>query len=100
MRILITQTFKRSAKRLYRNQIKHVEEAIKLIQENPEIGELKVGDLSGIRVYKFQLLRQLILLAYSYDKKKDELALLSFAPHQNFYDNLKKQIKSLQTINL
>jgi mRNA-degrading endonuclease RelE of RelBE toxin-antitoxin system len=92
MKILLTNTFKRASKKLHRNQITVVEKAIQEIQNNPLIGEPKVGDLAGIHIYKFHLLHQLILLAYTYDEQKDELILLSFAPHENFYENLKKQI--------
>lgn len=90
--ILLTNTFKRAAKRLHRNQISVLEDAIEAIQNNPTIGELKVGDLAGIRVYKFHVLNQLILLAYLYNQSTNEITLLSFAPHENFYENLKKQI--------
>lgn len=92
MKVLLTHTFKRMAKKLHRNQVTIVEEAIQQIQNNPLLGESKIGDLAGVRVYKFRLQQQLTLLAYTYDEQKDELTLLSFAPHENFYDNLKNQI--------
>jgi|GEM_PF-4417478 len=38
-----------------------LEEAIKQIQDNPYIGELKSGDLAGARVYKFSIFNQLSL---------------------------------------
>ena len=31
-----------------------IEDSVELICDNPEIGESKVGDLIGIRVYKFR----------------------------------------------
>ena len=92
MKTVLTQHFKRAAKKLHRNQISFLEQAITKIQAHPFSGELKVGDLAGIRVYKIRILNQLILLAYLYNEKIDELTLLSFASHENFYDNLKKQI--------
>lgn len=94
MKILQTNTFIRSAKKLQRNQIPILKEAIEAIRQNPLVGELKKGDLAGIRVYKFHILHQLILLAYLFDEKANELTLISFAPHENFYDALKKQIKN------
>lgn len=92
MKVLLTSTFKRAAKKLHQNQITILEDAIEELQENPLIGELKIGDLAGVRVYKFYIQRQLILLAYTYNELANELVLLSFASHENFYKNLKKQI--------
>lgn len=91
-KILSTTTFKRAAKKLHRNQTSILDEAIQQLQNNPMLGELKIGDLSGVRVYKFYILHQLILLAYTYNEQNNELILLSFAPHENFYENLKKKI--------
>ncbi len=80
---------------MHRNQIPVIEEAIEKIQENPALGDLKIGDLAGIRVHKFNIFHQLFLLAYTHDEQSDELMLISLASHANFYENLKKQIKSL-----
>ena len=38
--------------------------ALKAISANPAIGDAKVGDLAGVRVYKFRLASQICLLAY------------------------------------
>jgi len=35
----------------------------------PEIGEAKVGDLAGISVYKFSMVKQQTLLAYQYEEQ-------------------------------
>lgn len=94
MKIFLTNTFKRSAKKLHRKQLTELEQAISQLQKDPLLGELKTGDLAQVRVFKFHLTRQLVLLAYNYDEAKDELMLLSFASHENFYDKLKKQIRS------
>lgn len=94
MKILITATFKRTAKKLHKNQIAELEKAIKEIQKHPETGDLKVGDLAGVRVYKFRMLKQLTLLAYLYENGKNPcVTLLDFASHENFYDNLKKHLR-------
>ena len=90
MKIFLTNTFKRSAKKLKRNQIPAIEAAIEQIHKDPLIGEQKAGDLAGIYVYKFRISNQLILLAYTFDEDAGELTLISFAPHENFYKNLKK----------
>lgn len=94
MKVLLTNAFKRTAKKLHRKQVVELESAIEKIQSDPMLGELKVGDLAGIRVYKFHIFHQLILLAYLYDEENAELTLLSCASHENFYENLKKQINA------
>lgn len=92
MKVFLTNTFKRAAKKLHNNQVAALERAIEHIQEKPFMGEMKVGDLAGVRVYKFRILHQSTLLAYTYDELKNEIILLSFSSHENFYENLKKQI--------
>ena len=93
MKVQFTISFKRLAKKLHRNQITLLEDAIEDISNDPTLGELKVGDLAGIRVHKFNLLHQLILLAYFYDEK-EQITLLWFGFHENFYRYLKNQIKA------
>ncbi len=90
MKIVITNAFKKSAKKLMRNQIEIVEDTIDEIAKDPDIGELKQGDLAGIRVYKFYIQKQLMLLAYQHAEK--ELVLLSLSTHENFYRDLKKRL--------
>lgn len=94
MKILITNTFKRTAKKLHINQAIILKEVISKIASNPAIGEIKVGDLAGVRVHKFHIMHQLILLAYLYKEQVDEITLLTFSSHENFYKNLKSQFKS------
>ena len=64
--------------------------AIQAITSNPSIGEKKKGDFKGVYVYKFRMVKQQILLAYTYQKRTCILILLTFGAHENFYRNLKK----------
>ena len=108
MKITMTNAFKKAAKKLHPNQKIIVENAIEEIEKNTEIGEGKVGDLSGVQVYKFHIQKQLMLLAYQYIEKviakekgkdeskntktlDDELILISLSSHQNFYRDLKNK---------
>jgi len=68
-----------------------IDQQVKAIMENPEIGELKKGDLKGIRVIKFQYNRQLYLL--SYEMKGNVLNLYLIGSHENFYLKLKKNLR-------
>jgi len=68
-----------------------IDRQVKTIMENPEIGELKKGDLKGIRVLKFQYNRQLYLL--SYEMKGSVLNLYFIGSHENLYLKLKKYLR-------
>ena len=91
MQVLQTPTFKRQYKKLHQNQKISLDEAIRNIISNPETGELKKGDLSGVRVYKFKMQKQLTLIAYEFLDTKMELILLALGSHENFYSNLKNK---------
>ncbi|MBF0220393.1 MAG: type II toxin-antitoxin system RelE/ParE family toxin, partial [Gammaproteobacteria bacterium] len=64
MRLLVTPTFDRAVKKLHRQQKSALDEAVRTIVSQPEAGEPKVGDLSGVQVYKFRMVSLLCLLAY------------------------------------
>jgi len=68
-----------------------IDDQVRLILENPEIGELKKGDLRGIRVHKFKHEPQLLLL--SYEIKEDALFLYSIGSHESFYKKLKQSFR-------
>jgi mRNA-degrading endonuclease RelE of RelBE toxin-antitoxin system len=80
-----------------------IEDATEEVCENPEIGEAKVGDLAGIRVYKFRFNRQEYLIAYRPPSQEArgkvgavELLMIDFyqvGSHENFYDELKRYLK-------
>jgi len=74
---------------LHTSQKKELDIAITAIMANPEQGDAKAGDLSGIRVYKFKLAKQLHLLAYTCDDNL--LTLLALGSHENFYRDLKRR---------
>lgn len=60
---------------------------------NPLLGEEKTSDLKGIRVYKFKVFDQEILLAYQVDKDKKEVVFIAVGGHENFYRDLKRYFK-------
>jgi mRNA-degrading endonuclease RelE of RelBE toxin-antitoxin system len=89
MRILVTPTFDRAAKKLHRPQKAELDEAVKTVAGEAQIGEEKVGDLAGIRVYKFRMSNQLWLLSYRI-LDEDSIKLLTVGSHENFYRDLKR----------
>ena len=62
MRFLVTPTFERD-KKLHRLQKNDLDTAVKAVAADAEIGVDKVGDLAGIRVFKFRMTNQLCLLS-------------------------------------
>ncbi len=93
MQVTQSNLFKQAYKKLHKNQLTIVNDNIKLIIENPEIGELKLGDLANTRVHKFKIQTHLYLLAYEYTNMVDLLYLMALGEHENFYQKLKKHLK-------
>ncbi len=88
--IIQSPAFAKQKKKLNRNQIKKLDEAVKKIITNPDIGDLKKGDLQGIRVYKYKIENNLILLAYEIEGST--LYFYYFGSYQNFYRQLSKYL--------
>lgn len=89
--MLIQQTnhFKNTVKKLHPNQKKDLDVAVKFVMNKLDTGVLKKGDLTGVRVYKFKMVKQLTLLAYTYTRSKPKLTLLALGSHENFYRDIK-----------
>lgn len=84
--------FVRRTKKLNAQAKQALDEAVQAIINETTIGELKIGDLAGVRVYKYKHARQQYLLAYEYNALSDTLDLLSHGTHENFYRDLKRGI--------
>jgi mRNA interferase RelE/StbE len=89
MRIVVSPTFSRAVKKLHRDQKAGLDDAVRAVVDNPLLGEAKVGDLAGVRVFKFRIANQLCLLAYS-QIDEETLELLALGAHENFYRDLKR----------
>jgi len=91
MTILQTNRFKKSYKKLRKNQLADVNKAIEAVIADIGIGERKRGDLSLLRVYKFRTCGQLTLLGYTVDTYGEVvLTFVDIGSHENFYRDLKK----------
>ena len=89
--IIQAPIFAKQKKKLHKKQIIDLDEAVKSICNDPTIGDMKVGDLQSIRIYKFKSNKQQILLAY--EVINSTLYLYTFGSHENFYRNLKKYLR-------
>ncbi len=88
--ILQTPTFKKAVKKLKPRQKKELDQAIKVLVEQPTLGERKKGNLAFLRVYKFKMTKQLTLLGYSFDEGTLILTLMALGSHENFYRDIKR----------
>lgn len=89
MRLLVTPTFERTVKKLHPTQKSALDDAVRAVVSQPEVGETKVGDLAGVQIYKFRMDQLLCLLAYRI-LDENTLKLLMVGPHENFYRDLKR----------
>ncbi len=92
MQIIQTRQFKQAVKKLTAKQKKELDNAVKIIMNNPFIGQQKKGDLDFLWVYKFRMNNQLTLLAYSYEEQTITLTLLALGSHENFYRDIKNAL--------
>lgn len=88
--IIQSPLFAKLKKKLNKSQRTKLDIAIQEIISNPTCGDVKLGDLKGIRVYKFKMGITQILL--SYEVVDTRLNLYSFGSHQNFYKELSKYL--------
>lgn len=88
MRTFVTPTVERAIKRLQPPQKNALDEAVRAIASQPDIGETKVGDLAGVQVHNFRMDKLLCLLAYRV-LDENTLKLLMVGPPENFYRDLK-----------
>jgi len=89
--VLKASPFTKAFKKLNRQNKKQVEDEIDSIIANPKIGEEKKGDLSYLRVHKFSMNKQQVLLGYSWQEEQLEIWLLNIGAHENFYDKAKNR---------
>jgi mRNA-degrading endonuclease RelE of RelBE toxin-antitoxin system len=80
--------FARTKKKLPAKVQLEVDQAIEEISKDPFRGEPKSGALSGMRIYKFKVGPQQLLLAYRFDAKTNTIEAWAVGPHENFYRDL------------
>ena len=92
MKIIQSPLFARKVKKFHKDQKKVLDNQIRKISINQNIGEEKKGDLKGIYVHKFKMKRMQYLLSYRI--QKDVLELITIGSHENYYRDLKTYLKS------
>ncbi|MDO8456005.1 MAG: type II toxin-antitoxin system RelE/ParE family toxin [Burkholderiaceae bacterium] len=91
-KVSATPSFQRTVKKLHAPDKLVVDDAIRAIMAQPDVGDAKKGDLLGVLVYKFKLNKQEVLLSYRLQdvEEADELMLLALGSHENFYRDMKR----------
>lgn len=92
MRVQQSRLFERAVKKLHGNEKKRLDEAVRAIMADPEIGGMKRGDLAGVRVHKFSVRSEQALLAYVFEREAAVLTLLALGSHENFYRDVKRSL--------
>ena len=97
MKTNFKRPFARYVKKAHKPLQLAIEDEVDVVCDDPEIGELKVGDLAGIRVHKFRFSRQEYLIAYRAPKDDVpvEFLVIDFyqvGAHENFYAELKQYL--------
>jgi mRNA-degrading endonuclease RelE of RelBE toxin-antitoxin system len=93
LKVSASPSFNRVAKKLHARDKKTLDEAIKAILQNPQLGEKRKCDRACVLVYKVKLNGQETLLAFELQPDKTtpiEVMLLAVGPHENFYAGLKR----------
>ncbi|MFC1586414.1 type II toxin-antitoxin system RelE/ParE family toxin [Fibrobacterota bacterium] len=88
MKIIQSPIFFRTVRKIRKNEKRILDNQIKRIVANPNIGIQKSGALKEIFVLKFKVNALQYLLAYR--KNKDQIELIMIGPHENYYRDLQK----------
>ena len=92
MKVIQSRSFVNSVKKLKKQEKQVVDDEVRRIINNPEIGLEKRGVLKGVFVHKFKINTVQYLLAYRM-KNQDLLELVMLGPHENYYRDLEKYTK-------
>jgi mRNA-degrading endonuclease RelE of RelBE toxin-antitoxin system len=92
MKIYQSRSFEKKTKRMHKREKEILDQEIRNISNNPYIGDEKKGDLKGIFVRKFKIKTTEYLLAYR--MAGEDLELIMIGPHENYYRDLKRYLKS------
>jgi mRNA-degrading endonuclease RelE of RelBE toxin-antitoxin system len=91
MKIYQSRSFGQKVKKLAQQDKEALDQEIRKIAANPDLGEEKKGDLRGVLVHKFKFKTTRYLLAYRLTG--DELQLIMMGTHENYYRDLKQYLK-------
>lgn len=91
MKVFQSSSFAKKVKKLKNKQKEALDTAVREIIASPQTSTEKKGDLTGIFVHKFKVQGVLYLLSYRFEG--EDLELIMFGPHENYYRDLKSYLK-------
>ncbi len=91
MEMLYKAPFRKFVKKQKRPFQLAIEDEVEQIMKNPDLGDLKKGDLAGFRVHKFLYGKQRFLIAYIV--QETEIIFFMIGSHENFYKELKRYVR-------
>jgi len=94
MSVLYKSVFEKFVKKQTRAFQLAIEDETEKINKNPDIGEIKKGDLSGFMVHKFKFQKQEYLIAYKL--QNNDMVFYMIGTHENFYRELKQYIREVK----
>jgi mRNA-degrading endonuclease RelE of RelBE toxin-antitoxin system len=94
MSALYKPAFRKFVKKQNRAFQLAIEDEVYAVLESPQAGELKKGDLEGVRVHKFKFRKQEYLVAYVIRQK--DIIFYMIGVHENFYKELKSYLKEVE----
>lgn len=86
---IASPVFLKKKKKQFPDLQRALDNQVKMILENPLLGDPKKGALQGVRVLKFKYKKQLFLLSYEPDFKKKSSISIPLAVMKGFTGNLK-----------
>ena len=92
MKIYQSRSFEKKVKKMSKSEKDTLDQEVKTIAEDPSVGEEKKGDLRGVFVHKFKLKTTQYLIAYR--RVGYDLELIMIGPHENYYRDLKQNLKN------
>ena len=84
--------FQNVYKKQYPKQKEIIDQTICTINKDPTIGQKKTGDLADLRVHKFKIGNQKLLIGYTYDDTVALVTLHILGTRENFYRDLKRNL--------
>ena len=92
MKVYQSNSFAKKVKKFNKKEKEALDNVIRSIIQDHSIGSEKKGDLRGVFVHKFKTKQNLFLLSYRIFA--DNLELIMIGHHENYYRDLKSNLKT------
>ena len=87
MLISMSLQARKQIKKLPRNRVELVAQALRDLERNPYLGVPKTGDLAGFLTYRFRIFNELWLIGYTF-LDENRILIHKIGPRENFYKDV------------